>query len=172
MRALLLLLAVAWQDPQPAIRDITHSSQVLGSDRRYIAVLPPSYEKSQKRYPVLYWLYGYEQSSDERAREIAAYAAAHDFIVISAGPVETTGEFPLYFPELVDHVDRTLRTTPVRDRRAIAGASMGGFMAIWTAGKFPDLLASGAALNPFGEAPVGPRGFPSDCDVADRFNAQ
>ncbi|HEX6986125.1 MAG TPA: hypothetical protein VF170_12160, partial [Planctomycetaceae bacterium] len=40
----------------------------------------------------------------------------------------------------------------------------------WTAGKFPDLVASAAALNPFAEAPVGPKGFPSDTDVSDRFN--
>jgi hypothetical protein len=169
VRALFLLLAVAWQDP-PAVRDLTHASQVLGSERRYIAVVPPSYDASQKRYPVLYWLYGYEQSNDARAREIAAYAAAHDFIVVSAGPVETVGEFPLYFPELVAHVDRTLRTLPDRARRAVAGAAMGGFLAIWTAGQYPDLVASGAALNPFAEAPLGPRGFPVDWDIADRFN--
>jgi poly(3-hydroxybutyrate) depolymerase len=169
VRALFLLLAVAWQD-QPVVRDLSHASQVLGSERRYIAVVPPSYDASQKRYPVLYWLYGYEQSNDTRAREIAAYAAARDFIVVSAGPVETVGEFPLYFPELVAHVDRTLRTLPDRARRAVAGAAMGGFLAIWTAGQYPDLVASGAALNAFAEAPVGPRGFPVDSEIADRFN--
>jgi pimeloyl-ACP methyl ester carboxylesterase len=169
VRALFLLLAVAWQD-QPAIRDLTHASQVLGSERRYIAVVPPSYDTSPKRYPVLYWLYGYEQSNDTRAREIAAYAAAHDFIVVSAGPVETVGEYPLYFPELVTHVDQTLRTVPDRARRAIAGVSMGGFMAMWTAGQFPDLVSSAAAISPLAEVPVGPRGFPVECDVADRFN--
>jgi hypothetical protein len=169
VRALFLLLALAWQD-QPAIRDVTHGSQVLGSERRYIAVLPPSYDASQKRYPVLYWLYGYEQSNDNRAREIAAYAAAHDFLVVSAGPVETVGEYPLYFPELVAHVDRNFRTLPDRARRAVAGVSMGGFLAIWTAGQFPDLVASGAALNPFAEAPVGPRGFSVECAVTDRLN--
>jgi hypothetical protein len=171
VRALLFLLAVAWQDPQPVIRDVSHPSQVLGADRRYIAVLPPSYAASQqKRYPVLYWLYGYEQTDDNRTREITAYAAAHEFIVVSAGPVETTGEFPLYFPELVEHVDRTFRTVPSRDRRAVAGAAMGGFLSIWTAGKFPDLVASAAALQPFAEAPVGPKGFPSDSSITDHFN--
>ena len=170
MRALLLLLALALQDPQPVIRDLSHASAVLGGDRRYVAVLPPAYESSQKRYPVLYWLYGYEQSNDERTRQMAAYAAAHDFIIVSAGPVETTGEFPLYFPELVEHVDRSLRTIPDRDRRAVAGAAMGGFMAVWTAGKYPDIVASAAALSAFAESPVGPKGFPTDTDIRDRFN--
>jgi hypothetical protein len=170
VRALLLLLALALQDPQPVIRDLSHPSAALGGDRRYVAVLPPAYESSQKRYPVLYWLYGYEQSNDERTRQMAAYAAAHDFIIVSAGPVETTGEFPLYFPELVDHVDRSLRTIPDRERRAVAGAAMGGFMAVWTAGKYPDLLSSAAALGAFAESPVGPKGFPTDTDIEDRFN--
>jgi pimeloyl-ACP methyl ester carboxylesterase len=169
VRALLLLLAVAWQDP-PAVRDLSHPSEVLGAERRYIAVVPPSYASSQKRYPVLYWLYGYEQTDDARARQIAAHAAENDYIVVSAGPVETTGEFPLYFPELVDHVDRTLRTIAVRERRAVAGTAMGGFMAVWTAGKYPDLVGAAAALNAFAEAPVGPRGFAAECDIADRFN--
>jgi pimeloyl-ACP methyl ester carboxylesterase len=119
---------------------------------------------------VLYWLYGYEQADDDRARQIAAHAAKHEYIVVSIGPVETTGEFPLYFTELVEHVDRTLRTSPTRERRAVAGAAMGGFLAVWTAGKFPDLVASAAALSPFAEVPVGPRGFPADTEIADRFN--
>jgi hypothetical protein len=169
VRALFLLLALAWQDP-PVIRDLSHPSQALGGDRRYIAVLPPSYDESQKRYPVLYWLYGYEQSNDERTRQIASYAAAHDFIIVSAGPVESTGEFPLYFPELVEHVDKTLRTIADRAHRGISGTAMGGFMALWTAGKYADLVASASSLNGFAEAPVGPKGFPADCELDDRFN--
>lgn len=169
MRALLLLLTLIWQNP-PTVRDFSHPSQVLGGDRRYVAVVPPSYETSQKRYPVLYWFYGYEQTDEERTRRIAAHAAQNEYIVISAGPVETTGEFPLYFPELVDHVDRSLRTFPDRARRGVAGAGMGGFLAVWTAGKYPDLVASAAALDSFAEAPVGPRGFPVDVEIADRFN--
>jgi hypothetical protein len=165
----LLLLAVAWQDP-PAVRDISHPSQALQSDRRYIAVVPPSYDTSQKRYPVLYWLYGYEQSNAARTTEIAAYAAAHEFIVVSAGPVETTGEFPLYFPELVEHVDRTFRTITDRQHRGVSGTAMGGFMAIWTAGKYPDLVGSASALDGFAEASVGPQGFPVETEIGDRFN--
>jgi hypothetical protein len=161
---------LAFQDPQPAVRNLSHPSAVLGGERRYVAVLPPSYDSSQKRYPVLYWLYGYEQSNDERTRQMAAYAAAHDFVIVSAGPVDTVGEFPLYFPELVEHVDKSLRTIADRGHRAVAGAAMGGFMAVWTAGKYPDLVASAAALSAFAESPVGPKGFPSDVDINDRFN--
>ncbi len=162
-----MALAWWWQEPAASVRDLSHSSQVLGSDRPYRVVLPPSYGASQKRYAVLYWLYGYEQSSEDRDREIASYVAAHDLLVVSTGPVETTGEFPLYFPELVEHIDKSLRTIPDRDHRGVTGVAMGGFMAQWTAGKFPDLVGSASSMQPFAEAPVGPRGFAPDSSIDD-----
>src|SRR5439155_856535 len=84
--------------------------------------------------------------------KIAADVAAHDLLVVSTGPVETNGEFPLYFPELVQQIDKTLRTIPDRDHRGVAGAAMGGFMAQWTAGKFPDLVGSASSSQPLAEA--------------------
>src|SRR5207247_1734175 len=150
---LLIALAWAWQEPSPVVRDLSHPSQILGADRPYRVVLPPSYASSQKRYPVLYWLYGYEPTDEARDRSIAAYVAAHDLLVVSFGPVESTGEFPLYFPELVQIVDKAFRTVADRDHRGVAGAAMGGFMALWTAGKFPDLVASVSASGPFAESP-------------------
>jgi hypothetical protein len=44
---------------------------------------------------------------------------------------------------------------------------MGGFMALWTAGKFPDLVASASSSNPFAEAPVGPVDFAVDSGLED-----
>ncbi len=143
---------VAWmfQPPQasaPAtIKDFSHTSQVLGGTRAYRAILPPGYASSQKRYPVIYWLHGYEGGDDEREAIIANYVATHDVIVINAGPVETVGIYPLYFPELVDQVDRNLRTLANREHRAVSGFSSGGFMACCMAGKYPDLVASASSF--------------------------
>src|SRR5512142_3037853 len=115
-----LLGVAAWgfhpapQPPAAATHDCTHPSQVLGGTRTYRAILPPGYAVSKKRYPVLFWFHGYEQDEDAREAELARYVAGHDLIVVSSGPVETTGGFPLYFPELMEQVDKTLRT--VADR--------------------------------------------------------
>jgi hypothetical protein len=159
VRFLIGLLA-AWVFQQTAIvQEMRHSSQVLGGSREYRAILPPQYAASQKRYPVLYWLHGYEQTNAEREREIADYVAAHDLIVIESGPVETAGSFPLYFPELVATVDKSLRTLADRDHRAITGVAMGGFMAWWAAGKFPDLVASASNFMGVPEAGIGPKDF-------------
>src|SRR5512142_1154698 len=147
-----MALAWAWQDPAanvPAnVREFSHASQVLRTNRTYRAALPADYASSQKRYPVVYWLFGYEAADEKREAEIANYAAAHGVIVIEAGPFDTTGESPLYFPELVAEVDRRLRTVGDRDHRGVAGVALGGFLALWTAGKFPDLVSSASSSNP------------------------
>ena len=167
MLTLLLALLLAQQEPTAATREFSLPSQVLGTTRTWRAILPPSYATSQKRYPVVYWLFGYEQADDRRDREIAAFTAAHDVIVVQAGPLETTGEFPLYFPELVSQADANLRTLPDRDHRGVAGVALGGFLALWTAGKFPDLVASASSSNPYPESSVGPTDFPVESGVDD-----
>jgi hypothetical protein len=160
---LVLTKAWGWQTDSPprgaTVQDFTHESQVLAGAREYRAILPPAYRNSQKRYPVIYWFHGYEQANEEREREISEYVAAHDAIVVEAGPVETTGEYPLYFPELVDTVDKTLRTVADRDHRAVTGVAMGGFIAFFMAGKYPDLVASASNFMGAPESTIGPKGF-------------
>jgi hypothetical protein len=155
-----LALTAAWafQSP-PTIQDLTHSSQVLGGDRPYRVALPPAYASSQKRYPVFYWLYGYQQAAPDFAGPMGEFCATHEIICVSFGPVDTVGAYPLYFPELVEHIDQTLRTVPDRAHRTISGYGVGGFLALWTAGKYPDLVSSASTLSGTVEAPVGPRGF-------------
>lgn len=153
-------LASAWGfQSAPEVRDLTHSSQVLGGERAYRVALPPSYAGSQKRYPTFYWLFGYQQKMPDFKDAMGEFCAKQQVICVSVGPVDTVGEYPLYVPELVDHIDQTLRTIPDRAHRAISGYGVGGFLALWTAGKFPDLFGSASTLNGYVESPIGPRGF-------------
>lgn len=147
----------------------TFTSLVLGGTRSYRVFLPASYSRLQKRYPVIYWLYGYEQPNEEREKEIAAYVAAHEMILVYAGPVDTAGNYPQFFPELVDHVDHDLRTLADRDHRAVTGYSVGGFLALYTAGKYPDLLSSASSFLGATESPVGPQGFEVDYRLAEQY---
>src|SRR5208283_401763 len=75
MVALLVLpICLRSQTVQP--EDRSHPSQVMGDMRTYRLYLPPAYATaSQKRYPVIYWLHGYERSSEQAdyGRSIAAY---------------------------------------------------------------------------------------------------
>lgn len=159
--ALIALTAAQAFQKTAVVQDLTHRSQVMDSARAYRVYLPPDYAnaKSQKRYPVVYWFHGYDAENKERDSAIAAYVGAHDLILVDSGPVETTGTFPLYFPELAERIDSTFRTIADRDHRGVAGAGIGGFYAIWQASKCPDLVGSASSAGADPQATVGPRGF-------------
>ena len=80
------------------IRDPTHYSQVFDETRHYRIFLPPDYETSGKRYPVIYWFHGYSErynqpvqgqehrnydvGTDYDGDTIGAFVATHDVIVV------------------------------------------------------------------------------------------
>jgi poly(3-hydroxybutyrate) depolymerase len=76
------------------------------------------------------------------------------------GPVETHRQFPLYFPELVNHIDANFRTVADREHRVITGLSMGGFMTFWIGGKYPHLVCAAGNFCGSTEFVVGPKDFP------------
>jgi hypothetical protein len=157
--ALIALNAASAFQRTAVIQDLNHRSQVMNGVRAYRVYLPPDYAKSQKRYPVIYWFHGYEALDEGRDAALAAYVGGHDVILVDSGPVETTGTFPLYFPELIERIDSTLRTIADRDHRGVTGAGAAGFYAIWQASKCPDLVGSASGIGATTEASVGPRGF-------------
>src|SRR5579862_5023778 len=148
----LVLLAIASSlfGADALIQDRTHDSQVFGETRNYRIFLPPDYATSGKRYPVIYWFHGwserynkpvdqpkdrnYDEGSDYGGDTIGAYVGGHDVIVVkwdgynprpyNISPVETSRQFPLYFPELVDYIDTNYRTIADREHRATSGLSM------------------------------------------------
>jgi hypothetical protein len=84
--------------PEAIIHDREHSSEVLGEKRNYRIFLPPDYETSDKRYPVIYWFHGWGERFNQPTRErtdgnydsgtdyggdnIANFVATHDVIVV------------------------------------------------------------------------------------------
>ena len=150
-------------------RDLSHFSQVMGADRVYRVYLPAAYSDAQKRFPAIYWFHGFESSAirDAQSKAFAAYVAAHEVLIVDLGPAETTGQFPLYLPELIEHVDQTVHTLADRDHRAASGYAISGFLAHWTAAKFPDLIGSASDVAGVTEAELGPSGFEVKCDLDD-----
>jgi pimeloyl-ACP methyl ester carboxylesterase len=155
------------------VLDRTHESRVFHETRHYRILLPPAYESSAIRYPVIYWFHGYGERFDDKSDEMSDFVVTHDIIIVkwdgsngnssrpyNVGPVETDRQFPLYFPELVSYIDANYRTIADREHRAISGFSMGGFMSFWIAGKYPDLVSSASSFMGSPEFVVGPREFP------------
>jgi enterochelin esterase-like enzyme len=84
-------------------------------------------------------------------------ARKHDFIVVmpaadrsysALGPEAQARYYDYVAAELVDYVDSQYRTIANRDRRAIAGLSMGGRIASMTGLTHPDRFGAVGAFSP------------------------
>lgn len=124
--------------------------------------LPPSYDSSETRYPVLYLLHGFNGSpaswSDgtfrglriERSMDSLIAAGNHEFIVAMVdghnaygGSVFTnsvvTGNWETYLiRDVIRQVDGHYRTFRRASSRGIAGHSMGGAAALRVAMRYPN----------------------------------
>lgn len=77
------------------VLDRTHESRVFHETRHYRVFLPPDYESSKQRYPVIYWFHGYgerynkgpvnkeyDRGSDYNGDNLANFVATHNVIVV------------------------------------------------------------------------------------------
>ncbi|NUR93589.1 MAG: alpha/beta fold hydrolase, partial [Nonomuraea sp.] len=135
-------------------------SAALGEEIRYNVYLPSGYARGQDRYPVLYLLHGRGDSMEAwtrvkdsldrmiAAKEIPALIAVMpdapwnergnwyvDSAYSAGKPVETA-----FTRDLVQHVDATYRTAPIRNARLVGGYSMGGAGALRYALAHQDLF--------------------------------
>jgi endo-1,4-beta-xylanase len=153
--------------PNPLLAHKSYHSAAMNTAVGYHIYLPPGYDDAaskDKRYPVIYWLHGLNQSESsnwfppeilDKAERTAAIpptivvfasGGGRAFYVDSAdGKLlsETT-----VIKELVPHIDATYRTIAKREARAIQGMSMGGWGALRLAMAHPDLFSSVAAFAP------------------------
>jgi enterochelin esterase family protein len=140
------------------------------SSRRMTVYTPAGYEAGYRNYPVLYLLHGMGGDEEAwvatgRVAEIMdnliAAGRAEPMIVVmpngcmrhDAAPGYSEegfykpymsgsmdGSFEEYFEDVVEWVDAHYRTYPSKERRAIAGLSMGGFHAMQISRHYPDMF--------------------------------
>jgi len=170
--AFVLVLATA---PPPAAGDgvpqgrvlegLRFGSRVLGRDVAHAVYLPPGYEGSTQRFPVVYLLHGYTDDESGWVQfgevQLAADRAIADremppmIIVMPDGGAtfyinDAAGKVryeDMFVRDLVPYIDRTYRTRPEREFRGVAGLSMGGWGTLVYALRHPDLFAAGAAFS-------------------------
>lgn len=129
----------------------------------------------------------FDKGNENEGDNIANFVANHEVIVVKAdgynrdadedyyvrpyniGPVETFRQFPVYFPELVDHIDSHYSTIADREHRGISGLSMGGFMTFWIGGKYPHLVSAAGNFCGSAEFQVGPKDFPVEYSHQEMF---
>ncbi|MBS0199453.1 MAG: hypothetical protein JSR70_03295 [Proteobacteria bacterium] len=140
-------------------------------DRAITIHLPASYDRDpHRRYPVVYllhgatsdpkeWLDGSYQGMDLGADLDRVADAAEYIVVMPLANNRFGGSFyvnsaafgqweDFVAKELVHYIDARFRTLPTRESRGLAGQSMGGFGALYLAGRHPDTFGHVYAMSP------------------------
>lgn len=141
------------------LRHATFKSPSMGIEVGYYIYLPPGYEKSETRYPVVYHLHGGRPGAENKAIKLASFV--HE--AIAEGTIQPTiYVFPnggpmswydmpkmengmgetVFVKELVPHIDEAYRTWGTREGRALEGYSQGGRGTTRIMFKHPELFLS------------------------------
>ncbi len=170
---LLLILACLIYAIAPAVASesgrvlegLTVQSKILGKEVRYTIYLPPDYETSTRRYPVVYLLHGYTDNDTAWVqfgevnltadRAIAERLIPPMIIVMPDGGVSwyindyqnKVRYEDFFFQEFIPYIDATYRTRPQKEFRAIAGLSMGGWGTLIYALRHPEMFAAAAPFS-------------------------
>ena len=156
-------------DPVPFERynaDLSFTSKILGTVIKYDILLPEGYEAGgDKRYPVVYCFHGYGdnnnswngtymhcetkiKSLEAEGLEPMIYVFPNGFKTYWCDRHDGTFSYMTMFAEeFVPMIDKTYNTVADRDHRALIGYSMGGFGAMATAMKHPELFSMSAPLS-------------------------
>lgn len=149
-------------------------SKLMGREMPYRVVYPEAYlARPNERFPVIYLLHGltgHFNNWTENAKLID-HAAKHRVIIVN--PEGGDGWYTdsvsndkekwesYIIQELIPEVDRKFRTLAARDKRAIAGLSMGGFGALKFGMKYPDrFVLAGSFSGALGAAQITEKQFP------------
>jgi enterochelin esterase-like enzyme len=147
--------------------NLSLTSKILNSERKFAIYLPPDYETSQRSYPVLYLLHG---GGDDQTgwvqfgevRHIADKAIREGtstpmIIVMPDANAGRRGYFndpkgdfnyeDFFFKEFMPHVEKTYRIKADKRYRAVAGLSMGGGGSFMYAMHHPELFSSACPLS-------------------------
>lgn len=152
--------------------NLSLTSSILNSDRKFALYLPPDYETSERSYPVLYLLHG---AGDDQTgwvqfgevlhitdKAIRERIATPMIIVMPDGNTGRRGYFndikgdwnyeDFFFQELIPYVEKTYRAKSDKRFRAISGLSMGGGGTLMYALHHPEMFSSAAPLSAY----IGP----------------
>lgn len=161
------LLALQRAAPPPPLatgdgvtaEDVIFKSATLKREMRYRVLLPASYRREHRHYPVLYLLHGYMNPYYEwdRQTDLARLLAPHDLIVVlpqfdnsfylnsAADPKDRYLSY--FFRDLLPDVQARYRARTEPPARAVAGVSMGGYGAMLLALRFPQAFSFAAEFS-------------------------
>jgi S-formylglutathione hydrolase FrmB len=155
------LTVIEERELEPRLREYTFATPSLHEEAKVRVLLPPGYEESGKRYPVLYLLHGADADSGFwTVAGVEELIGDRELIVVM--PDGDTSFYSDWFNggkggpprwetfhvgELIPWVDNELRTVATKDGRAIAGNSMGGLGALLYAAHNPGTFRLAASFS-------------------------
>jgi enterochelin esterase-like enzyme len=181
--------------PHGALRMELMKSEFCGRYRNAWVYMPPGYDTSGKRYPVLYIQHGggenetgwiWQGKINYIADNLLAAGEMEEMLIVccsSNAPKELPGgkyinvDYPgVMAHEIVPFIDATFRTIADREHRAVAGLSMGGGQARLIAHRHPDVFAnlgqfsSGSGFAVQFESMYGPADFSELFATPEHYN--
>lgn len=147
--------------------NLSMKSDILNMERKYAIYLPPDYEISERRYPVLYLLHG---GGDDQTGWIQFGEVLHiadnaikngtSTAMIIVMPDANTGQRgytndvsgnwryeDFFFEEFIPFIEGKYRIRAEKRYRAVAGLSMGGGGTFYYALHRPDLFSAACPLS-------------------------
>jgi endo-1,4-beta-xylanase len=156
----------SWDNPpkrrDPDVQHGTFRSAAVKGNIGYNICLPPEYNsKSSDRFPVVYYLHGYEGNESSYLeyanywREAVKKYGPVILVFVNGGETSFFSDSPdgsmpgetVVIRELIPHIDRKYRTVATAAGRSLHGYSMGGFGALKLAFKHPDMFGSVVAYG-------------------------
>jgi enterochelin esterase-like enzyme len=162
---MLFTLFFAVSLPAKVLEGLEFSSKMMKKPLHFAVYLPPDYDSSNRRYPVLYLLHGYTDNETGwiqfgevpqiADRLIEENAIAPMIIIMPDGGVtwymnDAQGRAPyedMIIKEFVPYVDGNWRTRPTRGYRAVGGLSMGGYGSLLWSLHHPEVFGYCVALS-------------------------
>lgn len=160
----------------PEVQTNQLDSRLMGRKMPYRIVLPFGYadaKNSALRYPVIYLLHGLggEYSNWTDRTKLHEYLEMREAILVTpdggsgwytdsvSKPDEKWESYIVQ--ELITEIDKKFRTIATREKRAIAGLSMGGFGALKFGLKYPErFVLAGSFSGALGAALITEKQFP------------
>jgi enterochelin esterase family protein len=170
------------------IHSIQYWSDINGMERHCNVYIPAEYgQNRKKKYPVLYLLHGWGEDENGWSNQghicnimdglIASGKAVPMIIVMDCGDIKTNSDVrtastndvtQIYVKDLMPFIDKTFRTRPDRQNRAMAGLSRGGMQTTQTVFANMDKFAWMGTFSGFfmgnmgrGPAPGAPAAAPN-----------
>jgi S-formylglutathione hydrolase FrmB len=153
------------------IRELRLPSKLMKREMPYCVILPPDYSDTKNetsRYSVIFLLHGLYGHYDNwvKLTRLVEYSAKYSIIIVTPegnngwyvdSATKPDDKYESYIiNELIPEIDAKFRTVNAREKRAIAGLSMGGYGAIKFGLKYPrHFLLAGSFSGALGAASFG-----------------